>query len=268
MPLRIYDGNWVVRKAYEVDPTGFAMRTLFENAFHGIDPQIWVFDGKNAKQARRTVYPGYKAKRKPGSDEFYKTMDVFKGLIAMTNKIKIEVTGYEGDDVIAALVRQAPGVEMILHANDGDYHVLCNDKVTMTHPALPEVPNEEVQLYKSLVGDTSDDIPGLARFGEGGGPRGGGYHDLTPEQKATWVAWFKANLYDAVKMEPTHLPSKEELGLSPSLHKTFENSWKELTAFWLIVGFVPMSNELLTANMVVGKPDWAGANTILRGIMQ
>lgn len=268
MPLHIFDGNWVVRKAYEVDPSGFAMRNLFENAFYSPDPMIWVFDGKNAKQARRTIHEGYKAKRKPGSDEFYKTMEVFKNILTMTNKIQVEVAGYEGDDVIATLVRSSPGVDILLHANDGDYHVLCNEKVKMTHPALPKVGNADAQLYKTLVGDPADDIPGLNRFGAGGGVRGGGFLELSETQKDNWKRWFMSHPYAKDMAEPTDFPSAAELGLSDSQHKTFQMSWKELTSFWLIVGFVPMSNDLLNANMKIGVPNLTEANRILRSIMQ
>lgn len=267
MTIQIYDASWVIRKRYEVDASGLAMRNLFDDAYHGKEPQIWVFDGKNAKQARRDVFPGYKIKRKPGSDEFYQTLDAFKELLKYTNKVRVEVPGHEGDDCIAHLVRSSPNTKIHLQANDGDYHVLCNEYVTMSHPALPKISNADARLYKTLVGDGSDDIPGLARFGEGGGVRGGGFLELTEEQKANWSNFFFYNFYDQ-EAEPLAWYSAETLGLSNALYATFRKDWRLLCAYWRIVGFLPMSEELVAAHTTVGTPNYNAANIILKAMMQ
>lgn len=267
MPLQIYDSNWIVRKRYEVDSTGLAMRNLFDEAFFSKDPQIWVFDGKNAKQARRDVFEGYKSKRKPGSDEFYQSLNVFKELLKYTNKMRIEVPGYEGDDVIAHLVRSTPGIPINLQANDGDYHVLCNEFVKMTHPALPKVANEDVRLYKTLVGDSADNIPGLVRFGEGGGATGGGFLELTKAQKGNWDRFFALNFYDQ-EHDPQCWYSAAELGLRDSLYATFRRDWRLLCAYWRIVGFLPMNEELIAAHTTVGVANYNAANIILKAMMQ
>ncbi len=267
MPLHIHDGNWQVRKSYEVDPTGFAMRTLFEQTFFSTDPHIWVFDGRNAKKARRDVYAGYKSKRIAGSDEFYKTMDVFKGLLGHTNKMTIEIPGYEGDDVIANLVKSAWGTEMLLHANDGDFHVLCNEFVKMTHPALPKIQGADARLYKTLVGDTSDSIPGIPGFGAGGGVKGGGFLDLQPEHKAVLTKFFVDHPWSA-SMPQAVLPTQEQTGFTKTQYEKFCLCWKELCGFWRIVDFLEIPSEIMDPCVKIGVNNYAAANLILKGIMQ
>ncbi len=245
------------------------MRNLFNEAFHSPDAQIWVFDGQNAKAARKEIYPMYKGNRVPGSDEFYKTMDVFRELLKLSNKFQIRIKGYEGDDVIANLIRSSPGQRISLHANDGDFHVLCNELVTMTHPALPKVSNEDVRLYKTLVGDPGDFIPGIKGFGKGA------WDGLQEQMKARWVRFFEENPWESViadGMYPSliNCPSPSEVGLKDKSYDAIfqENGWRALTGFWRIVGFLDISPEVMNANMIIGVPDYPRANIMLKGIMQ
>lgn len=254
--VNIHDGNWEVRRAYEVSTDGLAMRNLFNVTHFDPDPHIWVFDGKNAKKARRDIYPEYKAKRIPGSDEFYQTMAKFKELLRFSSKMQIEIPGYEGDDVIAALVKQSPPEQSVLiHANDADYHILCGPNVKMTVSALPKIAPAEARLYKTLVGDPGDNIPGLKGFGKGA------WEDLQPQMKEKWVHLFTNPI-------PAKLPSAVELGLSDKIYNAFLGSCEQLCDFWQIVGFLPLSDEMINKHLVMGTNNYAAANALLKGLMQ
>lgn len=267
MPLQIHDGNWQVRKSYEVDVGGLAMRNLFDATFYSPDPHIWVFDGRNAKKARRDVYPGYKANRVAGSDEFYKTMDVFKDILKHTNKMVLEVPGYEGDDVIANLIKSTWGTEILLHANDGDFHVLCDEFVKMTHPALPKITGADARLYKTLVGDKSDNIPGIERFGPGGGVKGGGFLDLGVEHKEVLTKFFMDHPW-AKDMGGVLLPSREATGFTESQYEKFCINYKDLCAFWRIVDFLDIPSDVMDPCIKIGVNNYPAADLILKGIMQ
>lgn len=265
--LHIHDGNWEVRKSYEVDPTGLALRNLFNETFFSPDTHIWVFDGKNAKKARKDIYPDYKKNRVPGSDEFYKTMNVFKGLLSHAGCAKVEVPGFEGDDVIAHLINSTWGMEILLHANDGDFHVFCNELVKMTQPALPKIVGAEARLYKTLVGDTSDFIPGIKGFGKGGGVNGGGFLDLKDHHKEKLMKFFEENPWKTVMATPT-FPHAADIGLTDGQYIKFCEGFQALCSYWLIVDFLVIPEDVIQAHYSFGVKNYQAADAILKEIMQ
>lgn len=253
LPLHIVDCNNFVRRRHEVDTSGLALRNLYSEATCTPNPTIYVFDGKNSKAARRALYPDYKANRTPASDSFYAVLGMFKELMLCTNKVVLEIPGFEADDVITHLVRSAPTQQIKIFSNDGDFTALCNDFVTMSDPKLPKVPQEDVRLYKTLVGDTSDNIKGIAKFGPAA------WENLTVEQKQTWTIWLEK--------EPIAV-SSETLGLTKKQHEWFSANTELIRAYWQIVGFLPVPLDLFAKHMQVGTKNPELANELLKGVFQ
>ncbi len=262
-PLQLFDTNNFLRKRYEADKSGLALRNLFNLAFYSPEPMIFVCDPPDAKNARKTLYPEYKGHRKPTPDEFHVTLGIFKELIGHTNKMVLEVPGYEADDVIATLVRTSPGVPLVINSNDGDYLPLCNDLVKMTEPpALKHIAVEDLRLYKTLVGDSSDNIKGVKLFG----PKG--FEALGDNRKAIWTKWLNANPWKKLADGGTLLPDVADLGLTDTQYEWFKGNIKTIQAYWQIVNFVSVDNELMMKHLKVGTPNWARGDELLKEIMQ
>lgn len=257
--LQIYDTNNWVRKRYEADSSGLALRNLFNLAFHSIEPTIFVFDGKNSKDARRKLYPAYKGHRPPSPDAFNVTLDIFEELVGYTNKMALRMAGYEADDIIATLVRSAPDTDILIHSNDGDFLILCNDLVKMTETSLPKIDLKDIRLYKTLVGDPSDNIKGISGFGDVA------WEALGDNRKAMWKGWLDQNPWGKVAAP---LPDPADLGVSDKQYLWLKTNLLTIQAYWAIVGFVSVDNDLMMKHLKVGVPNMAIANNLLTEIMQ
>lgn len=165
--LTIIDmNNWFRRRAETVG-LGSPLRQCFNEIQAIAGPVIGVWDGQGALAARRKIYPEYKAKRNKPADDFFKSQDLFKKIVTFSKARLIEVPGFEGDDVIAHIVIQAlssgiPHNEIFIQSNDADLSVLgtpmAREKV--------KVDAEYLTIYKTMVGDPSDNIPGAKQFGK------------------------------------------------------------------------------------------------------
>ena len=144
-----------------------------------------AFDLK-APTFRHKQYEGYKATRKGMPDELRVQMPLIKEVLAAMNIKIFEVEGYEADDIIGTVAKygEENDMEVLLLTGDRDYLQLASDKVTVRIPTTkqgstestdytPEVikekfgiePLEFIQI-KGLMGDTSDNIPGVPGVGE------------------------------------------------------------------------------------------------------
>lgn len=137
---------------------------------------VLVFEGRNPKAPRYAMYPDYKAKRKPQPEasniEFQKMSDRLKETFKDLGAVAVSQARVEGDDVIAYLAKNLSGKRIVV-SNDGDLAVLQSNQVMTringnwnTNP-YGEFPSEYITVYKALVGDSSDNIPGALGFGEG-----------------------------------------------------------------------------------------------------
>lgn len=249
--MKIIDANNWVRNQYEVDSSGLALRNLFNDAYYDPEPQIWVFDGFNSREKRREFYPEYKAKRTPATDAFYEVLKIFKDLIRLTSKVSIEVPGYEADDVIATLIRSNPMQKFHIFSTDRDFAVFHNEYVTQNRPGLEKVDPTEVRLFKTLVGDPSDNIPGVKGFGKKA------FADLQDWQKGNWVTYLNGGEVDL-----------RLLGMSQSAVGWVEKNMELLRGFWRIVDFLEVPHDLMTKHTRVGVPNLGEANRILKELFQ
>ena len=149
-----------------------------------VDELILAFDGRDAATWRREIFPGYKADRENDLDVRRCVRDFYKSVI---EDFHCEVVPkFEADDVIATIaeiIRQhAPDDMTIIYSRDKDFHALLSDKLwqlmecvrgredmVMTADKLfgkfGLKPCQWVE-YLMIMGDHTDGIPGLDRWGE------------------------------------------------------------------------------------------------------
>ena len=166
--------------------TNFLLR-LYEN-YH---PEYigWVHD--RGVSFRQEQYPEYKATREKLGEELQQDFDrslerVCQILDAFHIPV-IAINGYEADDVVATLAERAAGTGMqaVIVSGDKDFYQLIGDGIALLNPgrggqaAVEEqwvdqsnaserlgVPPQRVVDYLALVGDSSDNIPGVKGIGD------------------------------------------------------------------------------------------------------
>ena len=139
-----------------------------------------VFDDKSGKRTfRAELYPEYKATRKDAPEELAVQMEYFPKVVEAMGWPVVTVPGVEADDVIATLVHdaRARGWEVVIYSADKDIMQMVGEGVTMIDALHQKtytreevirkmgVPPELVPDFLALVGDTSDNIPGLRGCG-------------------------------------------------------------------------------------------------------
>jgi 5'-3' exonuclease len=260
MKLEIVDVNNWLRRVHEKDTSGLPLRNLYATARDNVNPMIYVFDGKGGKKRRQEIYPNYKANREPAPDAFYTTLELFKLLVSYTHRASICIPGWEADDVIAKIVRSRkptdPPIE--IWSNDADFLALLGEGVTMTDPSkkFKEVKYEDVRLYKTLVGDTSDNIPGIHKFG----PKS--FVKMAEAGcQAKWVETLERGTLDGV--------TAEDLMLSKAQWEWVQAFWNsELLKAWQIIGFIDVPDDVLKKHTTVGQPCRPAAEAILKTVFQ
>jgi DNA polymerase I-like protein with 3'-5' exonuclease and polymerase domains/5'-3' exonuclease len=134
-----------------------------------------VIDGTNSKATRRTFLPQYKAGRDKApevSEQLNIARDRVSKMALHLGMRVIQQKSYEADDVIGYLCKHLRSEPIVVCTADGDLSVLVDDMVSVwrlgemnVNPCGP-FPHKYIRLYKSLVGDTSDKIPGAKGFGD------------------------------------------------------------------------------------------------------
>jgi DNA polymerase-1 len=133
---------------------------------------------------REVTYDLYKAQRKPRPDLLREQWPNLMPLVEAFGYANVKVEGYEADDVIASLTRQAreQGIPVMVVTGDRDAYQLVGDgvRVMSTSRGITEtkvydaaaveerygVPPERITDLMGLRGDTSDNIPGVPGIGE------------------------------------------------------------------------------------------------------
>ena len=198
MKLMILDGNSIVNRAfYGVRPLNAPDGTP-TNAIYGFiailqrmldehkpDALCVAFDLKTPT-FRHLAYDGYKAQRKGMPEELAVQMPVLKETLDAMGIRRYELEGYEADDILgtAAARCEAQGWDCVVVTGDkdslqliSDTTCVCNVKTRMGQTEAinytPEVFKEEYGFMpplmvdlKALMGDSSDNIPGVAGIGE------------------------------------------------------------------------------------------------------
>ncbi|MDP2786114.1 MAG: DNA polymerase, partial [Sulfurimicrobium sp.] len=142
------------------------------------DYSACVFDAKG-KTFRDELYPDYKGHRPPMPPDLVAQIEPLHDAIRAMGWPLLAVEGVEADDVIGTLARLATeaGMRAVISTGDKDMAQLVNQHVslinTMSNEALDEegvatkfgVPPARIVDYLTLIGDSADNVPGVAKVG-------------------------------------------------------------------------------------------------------
>lgn len=136
---------------------------------------IVVPDGKNAKLRRQAFLPTYKEGRNKipeVSEQLNLARDICtQGMLDLGAHVA-QQQGFEADDVIGYLCKTLRNEPNVVITSDGDLTVLVDENThvwrlgKMNENPYGPFPHKYITLYKALVGDTSDKIPGAKGFGD------------------------------------------------------------------------------------------------------
>lgn len=198
MKLLAIDGNSIINRAFYGIKLLSTKDGTYTNAVYGFinilnrllekenpDCVAVAFDLK-APTFRHKMYDAYKAGRHAMPDELRGQFPILKEWLTLAGYSCIECEGYEADDILGTLARSAniSGNSCVIATGDRDSLQLVSDTtrvlLTVTKMGHPEItdytpdklfedytltPNEMIEL-KSLMGDSSDNIPGVAGVGQ------------------------------------------------------------------------------------------------------
>lgn len=189
--LLLVDGSSYLYRAFHALPDLRNHNNEPTGAIHGVlnmlrrlhkdyhaDYSACVFDAKG-KTFRDELYPDYKAHRPPMPRDLAVQIEPLHACIRAMGWPMLIVDGVEADDVIGTLAKQATeaGMRCIISTGDKDIAQLVNAQVTlvntMSNEVLDEanvqvkfgVPPDRMLDYLMLVGDTSDNVPGVQKVG-------------------------------------------------------------------------------------------------------
>jgi DNA polymerase-1 len=198
-PLVLLDGHSLAYRAFFALPSDLATTTGQQtNAVYGFTSMLVKLFGEMAPDRiavcfdvgrpayRYEVYTEYKANRRTTPVEFSSQMPLIREVLDTLHIPMVEVPGYEADDVIATLVREATerGVPVLIVTGDRDTLQLVDDqagiKVMMTARGITDtrvydaaavlerygVPPERYVDIAALRGDPSDNLPGVPGVGD------------------------------------------------------------------------------------------------------
>lgn len=190
-PVVLVDGSSYLYRAYHALPPLTNSRGEPTGAVYGVTNMLRrllkdypdahvavVFDAKG-KTFRDEMFEDYKAHRPPMPDDLVAQIEPLHEVVRALGFPLLEVPGVEADDVIGTLAREAAkaGHPVIISTGDKDMAQLVDDRVTlvntMTDTRLDAegvrekfgVPPERIVDYLALVGDASDNIPGVPKVG-------------------------------------------------------------------------------------------------------
>jgi DNA polymerase I len=192
----LVDGSSYIFRAYHaLPPLNRKSDGLQVNAVLGFCNMLWkllremkpeerpthlavVFD-KSEKTFRTDFYPDYKAHRPPAPDDLIPQFALIREAVRAFDIPCVEQNGFEADDLIATYARQAcaKGATVTIVSSDKDLMQLVNDCVIMYDTmkdkriGTPEViekfgvPPEKVIEVQALIGDSTDNVPGVPGIG-------------------------------------------------------------------------------------------------------
>lgn len=196
--LVLIDGHSILNRAFYGVPELTNAKGLHTNAIYGFlnilfkileeeKPQYLVvaFD-MSAPTFRHKVFEGYKGTRKPMPEELREQIPVMKDVLRAMNIVIMEQAGIEADDILGTLAKKAEanGLDVALVSGDRDLLQIATERIKIRIPktkmgktTIEDYYAEDVEkLYqvnpkqfielKALMGDSSDNIPGVPKVGE------------------------------------------------------------------------------------------------------
>ena len=191
--LVLIDGNSLINRAFYAMPVLTTKDGRFTNGVYGFLTMLFktlseikpdyaavAFDLK-APTFRHKLYDGYKATRHPMPDELRPQIPLLKEILKTMGIRVVEKEGYEADDIIGTLAKKTK-IPTVIITGDRDSFQLVDEttEVHFTRRGITDVDvlnfdnfSEKTELspaqiidLKSLMGDASDNIPGVAGVGE------------------------------------------------------------------------------------------------------
>ncbi len=203
--LVLVDGSSYLYRAFHALPALTTSRGEPTGALHGVlsmlhklmreqeTPHFVVVFDAPGKTFRDDLYKEYKATRDKMPDDLLAQVDPLLEAVPALGLPMLRINGVEADDVIGTLCREAAGngMDVLVSTGDKDMAQLVDDRVTLVNTMTETVMDregvkrkfdvwpEQIIDYLALVGDTSDNIPGVPKVG--------------PKTAAKWL-----NEYDTV----------------------------------------------------------------------
>ncbi|MGZ4162811.1 MAG: 5'-3' exonuclease, partial [Tumebacillaceae bacterium] len=195
--LVLIDGNSITYRAFFALPPLSNSKGQFTNAAFGFTTMLLrlledekpthlvvAFD-KGKANFRHDMYAEYKGTREKSPGELREQFPIVRDILTSFGIPYLEVAGYEADDIIGTLTKQADqaGYESLVVTGDKDLLQLVSDRVTtmLTRKGITDTekydaakvaerfdgltPQQVIDL-KGLMGDSSDNIPGIPGVGE------------------------------------------------------------------------------------------------------
>ena len=191
--LVLIDGNSLLNRAFYATPVFTTKDGLPTNAVFGFvklllkivsdkkPTHIVVAFDVHAPTFRHKMYDSYKAGRKPMPDDLGKPFPILKEVLPAMNVWICEKAGYEADDIIGTLAKRF-SLQTYIYTGDRDAYQLVDDTTNVCftrkgvsdllelsaknfHDEIGITPMQVIEL-KALMGDKSDNIPGVAGVGE------------------------------------------------------------------------------------------------------
>ena len=241
--LLLIDGHSMAYRAfYALPPENFTTASgQHTNAIYGFATMLLsllvsekpthvavAFD-VSRKTFRSEIFPQYKANRTATPDEFRSQMSYLHDLVSSFGISKFEIEGYEADDILGTIAKQAEreGVEVLICTGDRDSFQLVNQMTTVLYPKrgvsdlarmTPDAVAEKYGMtpaqypdFAALRGDPSDNLPSVPGVGE--------------KTAAKWIVEF-GSLKELIA-NADKLPGKAGQSLRDSIDNVILNS--ELT---------------------------------------
>lgn len=194
----LIDGHSILSRAFYGIPDLTAAGGLHTNGVYGFlnilfnileeeQPRYLTvaFDVK-APTFRHELYQEYKGTRKPMPGELRQQVPVLHQVLQAMGIAIVEKAGYEADDIIGTLAKrgEAQGVEVVIVSGDRDLLQLVSEHITLRIPKTKktgteiedytpaeirekyQIAPEQIVDLKALMGDSSDNIPGIPGVGE------------------------------------------------------------------------------------------------------
>ena len=190
-PLILIDGSSYLYRAYHALPPLMSSKNQPTGAIRGVisminkilldhpnSPLAVIFDAKG-KTFRHEMYKDYKANRPPMPEDLVQQIEPINQIIEALGIKLLSIKGVEADDVIGTLAKEASeaGLNTVISTGDKDMTQLVNKHIrvvnTMSNELLDEKGVEDkfgvkpklIVDYLALVGDSSDNVPGVEKVG-------------------------------------------------------------------------------------------------------
>lgn len=196
--ILLIDGNSIMNRAFYGLPDLTDATGRHTNAIYGFLNMMFRFTDEekpdylvvafdvHAPTFRHKMYAAYKGTRKPAPEELHQQLALIRDVLDTMKVMRVEKAGLEADDILGTLAKrsESAGMEVTLISGDRDLLQIASEhtliRIPKTKAGGTEVENyhsaEVLEKYKvtpngfielkALMGDASDNIPGVPKVGE------------------------------------------------------------------------------------------------------